>query len=74
MILAKKDCEGYDYKTKVCDWKEPQTTDTAVWEKHIIKPLVIKDCCGCPVSGFVKYNKNGHTAYLVDYGDGVCDQ
>lgn len=70
MILAKKACSD---ELVVCDWKEPQTTDGAVWVKHIVKDLVIKDNCGCPVAGLVKYTKNGHTAYLLDYGDGACD-
>ena len=70
MILAKKACGD---ELTVCDWKEPQTTDGAVWVKYVVKDLVINDECGCPVAGFVKYTKNGKTAFMVDYGDGACD-
>ena len=78
MLEAKKACDdgkGDDKDEKVCAWDDSKVSDPAVWEKHIVEPLVTGEDCGdCIVSGVVKYSKiNTDFAYVIYYGKGECD-
>ncbi len=75
MIAAKKDCNDETDELEVCEWDESLVAAADVWVKHIIEPLVIKNDCGCPIKGVVKYVKPANDfAYEVYYGEGECDQ
>jgi hypothetical protein len=76
MMLAKKACGGGKGELKVCDWDGSKVADPAVWEEHIVEPLVTnEECGGCIVGGVVKYVKtNTDFAYVIYYGKGECDE
>ncbi len=70
-----KDCYGKD-EMKVCEWDGSKVSDLAIWEEHIVEPIVTNDDCGgCIVEGVVKYVKIGTDfAYVIYYGKGECDE
>ncbi len=76
MAEAKKACADGTDELKICDWDGSKVSDPAVWEEHIVEPIVTSaDCGDCIVSGVVKYVKiNTDFAYVIYYGKGECDK
>ncbi len=76
MAEAKKACADSSDELKICDWDGSKVSDPAIWEEHIVEPIVTSaDCGGCIVSGVVKYVKiNTDFAYIIYYGKGECDK
>jgi len=77
MAEAKKACsDTVSDEPIICDWDGSKVADPAVWEEHIVEPLVTSEECGdCIVSGVVKYVKiNTDFAYVIYYGKGECDE
>ena len=40
--------------------------------KYDVKEVVVDESCGCIVSGYLKYLRDGKTVALVVYGYGEC--
>ncbi len=57
----------------VGSWDKDAELNLSNSKEYEVKELVYSDDCGCIVSGFMKYVENGKTKFLIQYGEGECD-
>ena len=74
--------ENGSYYDKTEDFDEDGYTDQGFCgtsnvnlsvQKFVLHPIVKSESCNCIVEGKVKYVIGDETSYIVNYGDGECD-
>ena len=69
LVIGLTSCEKKGWGKKHCDAQD----SNAVIQEYIYEPLITSPDCDCIVAGKVKYVGECGTLYLLDYGDGTCD-
>lgn len=69
-----KDTKQKEENLPICTWNEAAEASGPEWEKLVVKPLITSADCDCIESGYLKFLKNGKTAFLIIYSNKECSR